>query len=252
MALRLLFVAICAIIVALCEARIVADKSNGRAACLRKASAMYITEENPRLGGVVDAFTYHEGRNDANGCHCVHENCGCCIHMAVPKIHLNDTVCANVTYVRRDIGVLFAISFDNHTFFSEEVSACESGVCTLDTSLGCENVDGTDYCYHTYHANYPYYSNDSHHTYDSYNAHYAYDAHYSNHSDHAYDSDDTDVSNYAHYSDHPYDSHDAHYANHTHYANYSHYAYDPYYADNTNHADDPDHPNNSDHSNDAN
>ncbi|KAH7712625.1 hypothetical protein AAVH_20022 [Aphelenchoides avenae] len=31
-------------------------------------------------------------------------------------------MCANVTYIPRDIGVKFGLSFDNYTFYSEEVS----------------------------------------------------------------------------------------------------------------------------------
>jgi hypothetical protein len=57
-----------------------------------------------------------------NGCSCTHRNCACCEHMKVRKLHLDDTVCVNLTYISEDIGLKFSLSVDNHIYYSKEVS----------------------------------------------------------------------------------------------------------------------------------
>lgn len=56
-------------------------------------------------------------------CHCINYNCGCCEHLEVEKIHLNNTVCVNFTYLPEDIGISFTVTIGNRTVFNETISA---------------------------------------------------------------------------------------------------------------------------------
>ncbi|XP_048729240.2 uncharacterized protein LOC125646762 isoform X2 [Ostrea edulis] len=58
-----------------------------------------------------------------NGCQCVGYNCGCCQHLEVDKIGLNDTVCINVTYLDKDYGLEVTLSVDGHVYMNVSVSA---------------------------------------------------------------------------------------------------------------------------------
>ena len=64
-----------------------------------------------------------------NKCSCTHRNCACCEHMKIRKLHLDDNVCINITYISEDIGIRFSMSVDNHVYYSKEVS---SKLFTLD------------------------------------------------------------------------------------------------------------------------
>lgn len=57
-----------------------------------------------------------------NGCSCVERNCACCEHMTIRKLHLDDTVCVNLTYISEDIGMKFSLSVDSHIWYSKEIS----------------------------------------------------------------------------------------------------------------------------------
>ncbi|XP_062582452.1 uncharacterized protein LOC134244198 [Saccostrea cucullata] len=57
------------------------------------------------------------------GCKCVGYNCGCCQHLEVDEIHLNDTVCINVTYLDKDYGLEVTLSVDGHVYINASVSA---------------------------------------------------------------------------------------------------------------------------------
>jgi len=57
-----------------------------------------------------------------SGCVCQKGSCGCCEHVNVPKIHLNDTACINVTYVSEDIGIRLVLEVDDHIYYSKEIS----------------------------------------------------------------------------------------------------------------------------------
>ncbi|XP_049783170.1 uncharacterized protein LOC126184701 [Schistocerca cancellata] len=55
-------------------------------------------------------------------CVCYHQTCGCCVHAEEPEIHLNSTVCVNVTYLSEDYGISFTVTLNNHTLYNETVS----------------------------------------------------------------------------------------------------------------------------------
>lgn len=69
-----------------------------------------------------NAYEQHRLRAARNGCTCATKNCGCCAHMTVRKIHLDDSACVNITYISEDIGIKLALSIDSHVFYSEEIS----------------------------------------------------------------------------------------------------------------------------------
>lgn len=58
-----------------------------------------------------------------NGCSCVGYTCGCCQHLEVEKIGLNDTVCINVTYLDQDYGLEVTLSVDGHVYIYASISA---------------------------------------------------------------------------------------------------------------------------------
>ncbi|XP_014679073.1 PREDICTED: uncharacterized protein LOC106818918 [Priapulus caudatus] len=60
---------------------------------------------------------------EESGCECANYSCGCCAHLDVPKIHLNDTGCVNFSYLPDEYGVSFTFSIDNKTIFNETISA---------------------------------------------------------------------------------------------------------------------------------
>lgn len=60
---------------------------------------------------------------EANGCSCVGYTCGCCQHLEVDKIGLNDTVCINVKYLDQDYGLEVTLSVDGHVYINASISA---------------------------------------------------------------------------------------------------------------------------------
>ncbi|XP_061180105.1 uncharacterized protein LOC133188621 [Saccostrea echinata] len=62
-------------------------------------------------------------KTPVEGCKCVGYNCGCCQHLEVDEIHLNDTVCINVTYLDKDYGLEVTLSVDGHVYINASVSA---------------------------------------------------------------------------------------------------------------------------------
>ncbi|XP_022328591.2 uncharacterized protein LOC111127620 [Crassostrea virginica] len=60
---------------------------------------------------------------EPNGCSCVGYNCGCCQHLEVDRIKLNDTVCINVTYLDQDYGMELTLSVDGHVYINASFSA---------------------------------------------------------------------------------------------------------------------------------
>ncbi|XP_033728328.1 uncharacterized protein LOC117317588 [Pecten maximus] len=56
------------------------------------------------------------------GCGCKRNLCTCCVHLEVDKIKLNDTACAAVAYLPKDIGVQFTLSLDGKTLVNKSLS----------------------------------------------------------------------------------------------------------------------------------
>lgn len=57
------------------------------------------------------------------GCQCINYDCGCCEHLDIPRLHLNDTGCVNLTYLADQYGISFTVSVDDKVIFNETVSA---------------------------------------------------------------------------------------------------------------------------------
>ncbi|XP_013781501.1 uncharacterized protein LOC106465811 [Limulus polyphemus] len=57
-----------------------------------------------------------------SGCKCQNYSCGCCAHLDVPRIGLNDTGCVNFTYLPKEYGISFTVTIDNYTVFNETIS----------------------------------------------------------------------------------------------------------------------------------
>uniref|UniRef100_A0A915CVF1 DUF4773 domain-containing protein n=1 Tax=Ditylenchus dipsaci TaxID=166011 RepID=A0A915CVF1_9BILA len=55
-------------------------------------------------------------------CACAAKECGCCEHVHMKVIHLNDTACINVTYVSEDLGLRLTLEVDSHVYYSKELS----------------------------------------------------------------------------------------------------------------------------------
>ncbi|XP_067687409.1 uncharacterized protein [Haliotis asinina] len=60
---------------------------------------------------------------NGTGCGCVGYTCGCCAHLEVSKIGLNDTVCTNLTYLPDEYGVSLTFSVDGVVYYNKTVSA---------------------------------------------------------------------------------------------------------------------------------
>ncbi|XP_021917219.1 uncharacterized protein LOC110828644 isoform X2 [Zootermopsis nevadensis] len=56
-------------------------------------------------------------------CRCTNFNCGCCAHLEESEIHLNSTICANVSYLSHDYGISITVTVNDYTIFNETVSA---------------------------------------------------------------------------------------------------------------------------------
>ncbi|PSN41052.1 hypothetical protein C0J52_24826 [Blattella germanica] len=62
--------------------------------------------------GVVDGFKKAETAVEdewdkikkvfLDACKCINYDCGCCVHLEEPEIHLNSTICTNITYLVKD------------------------------------------------------------------------------------------------------------------------------------------------------
>lgn len=70
----------------------------------------------------VSSYNYSLSSFDQYGCSCYKYTCGCCAHLEVPKIYLNDTGCVNITYLPNDYGISFTVTIDNKTVYNETIS----------------------------------------------------------------------------------------------------------------------------------
>lgn len=57
------------------------------------------------------------------GCSCIKYDCGCCAHLDIPKVKINDTGCVNITYLPNDYGISVTFSLDNKVYINETISA---------------------------------------------------------------------------------------------------------------------------------
>jgi hypothetical protein len=63
-------------------------------------------------------------RNDTGtGCQCVKYNCGCCVYMRVPEVHLDNTGCVNTSYLPDEYGVRVTMDIDKVVILNVTVSA---------------------------------------------------------------------------------------------------------------------------------
>ncbi|KFM71114.1 hypothetical protein X975_12775, partial [Stegodyphus mimosarum] len=75
------------------------------------------------LGSYVIEVRSAKQEANSYGCVCSNYSCGCCAHLEVPKVGLNDTGCVNLTYLQKDYGISFTVTIDNLTIYNETVSA---------------------------------------------------------------------------------------------------------------------------------
>jgi len=71
---------------------------------------------NYDLGGVDSA-------SEVRSCGCSGYSCGCCAHLDIAKIELNETGCVNLTYLPHDYGIAFTLSLDGRVVYNSTVSA---------------------------------------------------------------------------------------------------------------------------------
>ncbi|XP_046476515.1 uncharacterized protein [Neodiprion pinetum] len=74
------------------------------------------------LVGFLSESVDGTGGNGPHSCKCELYGCGCCQHIKVHRVHLDDTVCANVTYLPEDIGLSLTITFDSYAVMNTTVS----------------------------------------------------------------------------------------------------------------------------------
>ncbi|ELU02864.1 hypothetical protein CAPTEDRAFT_210699 [Capitella teleta] len=60
---------------------------------------------------------------EGTGCQCIGYDCGCCLHLHLPTIHVNDTGCSNVTYLPNEYGISVTFDIDGHVIINETLSA---------------------------------------------------------------------------------------------------------------------------------
>uniref|UniRef100_A0A183BHX5 DUF4773 domain-containing protein n=1 Tax=Globodera pallida TaxID=36090 RepID=A0A183BHX5_GLOPA len=69
----------------------------------------------PAADGMTAAGNPCTTRSDA-------KSCECCKHVTARKIHLDDEVCVNVTYIPTKIGVRVAVLVDGHVYYSKDLA----------------------------------------------------------------------------------------------------------------------------------
>lgn len=63
------------------------------------------------------------GTSEVRTCGCQGYTCGCCAHLDIPKIELNQTGCINLTYLPDDYGLSFTLSLDGRVVYNSTISA---------------------------------------------------------------------------------------------------------------------------------
>jgi len=83
-----------------------------------------VSDEAKQLPGQTEQlFTSAKQLVTGNGCTCVENNCGCCAHVDVHEIHLNHTVCVNVSYLPQEYGFRATMNIDKFVILNVTVSA---------------------------------------------------------------------------------------------------------------------------------
>lgn len=73
--------------------------------------------------GLGEDFMSEDFHTNSSGCACISYNCGCCAHIEFVKIKLNDTVCANFSYLPApEYGLAFTLTVDNKTWINKTES----------------------------------------------------------------------------------------------------------------------------------
>eukprot|EP00050_Salpingoeca_kvevrii_P000021 m.140044 g.140044 ORF g.140044 m.140044 type:complete len:209 (-) comp10007_c1_seq2:61-687(-) len=63
------------------------------------------------------------------GCDCSGDECGCCAHVEAHEVHLNDTLCANITVIPASLSLSVTISVDSHVLVNKTVSLEDPSFC---------------------------------------------------------------------------------------------------------------------------
>lgn len=64
-----------------------------------------------------------------SGCQCDKDDCGCCQHIEIDVLGVNDTGCLNISYIPATIALSLTFSLDNDVLINETVSAMDPDVC---------------------------------------------------------------------------------------------------------------------------
>ena len=69
------------------------------------------------------------------GCQCLGDECGCCVHIKIHKLGVDDDACLNITYNPEELSISLTLTLDgksgNHTAFNKTVSAKNPDFCEL-------------------------------------------------------------------------------------------------------------------------
>ncbi|KAF4529309.1 hypothetical protein B566_EDAN011403 [Ephemera danica] len=93
-----------------------------------------------------------------NGCECADYTCGCCAHVDEHRIHVNTTVCTNITYLNEDYGISFTVTWNGIAIYNETISArnpppyCVGAPYVMDLADVCLRLHDVDATRHRLHA----------------------------------------------------------------------------------------------------
>eukprot|EP00051_Salpingoeca_urceolata_P018664 m.264129 g.264129 ORF g.264129 m.264129 type:complete len:228 (+) comp19247_c6_seq9:4639-5322(+) len=97
------------------------------------------------------------GSGNGTGCSCLGNDCGCCAEVHIPEIHIDGDICANVTYLPKDVGFSITVSYNNLILINKTVSLEDPKFCfgipylkklasicvdITDVQLSAKNVSG--------------------------------------------------------------------------------------------------------------
>jgi len=72
--------------------------------------------------GLTAAWFKQKFSNITSTCECLEYSCKCCAHVSVDRIKLNDTVCTNLKYLVKDVGIEVTLVINGVIYYNQTVS----------------------------------------------------------------------------------------------------------------------------------
>eukprot|EP01121_Diplochlamys_sp_Union-15-3_P006092 TRINITY_DN1656_c0_g1_i2.p1 TRINITY_DN1656_c0_g1~~TRINITY_DN1656_c0_g1_i2.p1 ORF type:complete len:149 (-),score=11.31 TRINITY_DN1656_c0_g1_i2:28-474(-) len=64
-----------------------------------------------------------------SGCFCKADTCGCCEHIVLKVLGINDSVCLDITYIPSEVGLSLTLWLDKLVLLNETVSLEDPDIC---------------------------------------------------------------------------------------------------------------------------